>query len=181
MKIKKFTTMNQIFPVISTYSSSVGEDILVVSNKDLLFSLKCLKNHINYQYKILSCISGVDYINCKYRFGVVYEILSTLNNSRLRLKVFSNETTFINSVMSIYINSDWWEREVFDMYGIYFINHKDLRRILTDYGFEGFPQRKDFPLSGYIELKYDLPKKCVVSEALELAQEFRNFSTDRAW
>jgi len=106
MKIKKFVTMNQIFPVVSTYSSSVGEDILIVSNKDLLSSLKCLKNHINYQYKILSCISGVDYINCKYRFSVVYEILSTLNNSRLRIKVFLNETTFINSVISIYINSD---------------------------------------------------------------------------
>lgn len=120
-------------------------------------------------------------MNCTYRFGVVYEILSTLNNSRLRVKVFSNETTFISSIMSVYVNSDWWEREVFDMYGIYFLNHKDLRRILTDYGFEGFPQRKDFPLSGYIELKYDLPKKCVSSEALELAQEFRNFSSEKAW
>lgn len=106
MKIKRFERMNEIFPLISTYSSSVGEDILVVSNKDLVFSLNCLKNHINYQYKILSCISGVDYINCKYRFGVVYDILSTLNNSRLRIKVFSNETTFISSIMSVYINSD---------------------------------------------------------------------------
>ncbi len=181
MKIKKFILMNKILPLISIYSSSVGEDILILSNKNLLFSLKCLKLHINYQYKLLSCISGVDYLNCKYRFGVVYDLLSLLNNSRLRIKVFSNEATFVNSVTDIYVNSDWWEREAFDMYGIYFINHKDLRRILTDYGFEGFPQRKDFPLSGYIELKYDLPKKCVVSESLELAQEFRNFTSDKIW
>ncbi len=130
---------------------------------------------------MLSCVSGIDFINCKYRFGVVYEVLSLINNNRLRIKVFVNETTFVDSVTSIYINGDWWEREVFDMYGVYFINHKDLRRILTDYGFEGFPQRKDFPLSGYIELKYDSTQKRVVSELVELTQEFRTFSTERVW
>jgi len=106
MKIKKFVSMNKILPLISIYSSSVAENILILSNKNLLFSLKCLKLHINYQYKLLSCISGVDYLNCKYRFGVVYDILSLLNNSRLRIKVFSNESTFVNSVTDIYINSD---------------------------------------------------------------------------
>lgn len=180
-KNKKFQTISEILPVISLNSSSIKEDILVVANGDLFFSLKCLKSHINYQYRVLSFISGVDYINSKYRFGVVYDILSLVNNSRLRVKAFVNESTFVNSVMDIYINSDWWEREVFDMYGIHFINHKDLRRILTDYGFEGNPQRKDFPLSGFIELRYDLTKKRVVSEPVELAQEFRVFSSEKTW
>ena len=105
-KNKKFQTISEILPVISLNSSSIKEDILVVANGDLFFSLKCLKSHINYQYRVLSFISGVDYINSKYRFGVVYDILSLVNNSRLRVKAFVNESTFVNSVMDIYINSD---------------------------------------------------------------------------
>lgn len=178
---KKFNEMHKNLPIISLNSSLIKEDILVISNVDLFFSLKCLKEHINYQYKVLSSISGVDYINSKYRFGVVYDILSLVNNHRLRIKTFINESTFVNSIMDIFINSDWWERETFDMYGIHFLNHKDLRKILSDYGFEGHPQRKDFPLSGFIELRYDMTKKRVVSEPVELAQEFRVFSSNIVW
>jgi NADH:ubiquinone oxidoreductase subunit C len=181
MKIGKFKMMNNIFPVITIYSSSIGEDIIILSNKNLLFSFKILKTHINYQYKILSCLTGVDYTNNTYRFGIIYDILSSLHNARLRIKVFINDSSFVYSIVSLFINSDWWEREIYDMYGIFFLSHKDLRRILTDYGFEGSPQRKDFPLSGFIELKYDIIKKRVVSETLQLAQEFRIFRVERSW
>ncbi len=180
MKAKNLIKMNEVFPIIRSFSPG-NEDTIIVSHANLLFSLKCLKLHINYQYKLLSCISGVDFINCKYRFGVIYDILSLTNNNRLRVKVFVNEITPVDSAISIYINSNWWEREVWDMYGIYFNNNPDLRRILTDYGFEGYPMRKDFPLSGYIELRYDQGKKRIVLKPLELPQEFRNFNFEMPW
>jgi NADH/F420H2 dehydrogenase subunit C len=180
MKYKNFTTLGDIIPMLSSFPSA-DEKTLTLSHKHLSFSLNCLKRHINFQYKMLSCLSGLDLINCKYRFGVVYDLLSLTYNTRLRVKVFVNEITSVNSVVDIYINSDWWEREVWDMYGIYFNNHPDLRRILTDYGFEGYPMRKDFPLSGYVELKYDQSKKRIVLEPLELAQEFRSFTFEMPW
>ncbi|CAN0456271.1 unnamed protein product [Pylaiella littoralis] len=97
--------MNEVFPIIRSFSPG-NEDTIIVSHTNLLFSLKCLKLHINYQYKLLSCISGVDFINCKYRFGVIYDILSLTNNNRLRVKVFVNEITPVDSAINIYINSN---------------------------------------------------------------------------
>ena len=120
-------------------------------------------------------------MNEKYRFCVVYDILSLRYNSRLRIKIYVNEITSIDSCISVYVNSDWWEREIWDFYGIYFNNHPDLRRILTDYGFEGYPMRKDFPLSGYVEVKYDQMKKRIVLESLQLSQEFRSFVFEMPW
>ena len=180
MKTTVLKKLNNIFPVITSLSPG-NENILIVSHLNLLFVLTCLKYHINYQYKLLSCISGVDFIDCKYRFGVVYDILSLVNNHRLRVKVFVNEITPINSVIDLYINSNWWEREIWDLYGIYFNNHPDLRRILTDYGFEGNPMKRDFPLSGFIEVKYDQIKKRITLEPVELSQEFRVFSYEMPW
>jgi NADH dehydrogenase (ubiquinone) Fe-S protein 3 len=129
----------------------------------------------------LSCISGVDILNNKYRFSIVYDLLSTVFNSRIRVKIHVNEVTSVDSVVSIYRNANWWEREVWDMYGLYFQNHPDLRRILTDYGFEGYPLRKDFPLSGYVEVRYDQTKKRIVVEPIELTQEFRSFNYETPW
>lgn len=180
MKIKAFNTLNSIIPVLSS-SSYKDEVTIVLSHLNLLFSLNCLKNHIGYQYNLLSCISGVDFLNSTYRFGVVYDLLSLTFNSRLRLKVFVNEVTAVDSVIDIFENSNWWEREVWDLYGVYFNNHPDLRRILTDYGFEGYPMRKDFPLSGYVEVRYDQNKKRIVLEPVELAQEFRSFTFETPW
>lgn len=160
-------------PLISFHP--FDEKSLVIPNNHLLFSLNILKSHISYRYDLLSCISGVDFLNFKYRFGVIYDLLSLTYNSRIRVKVYVNEITSVDSVIKIYKNSDWWEREIWDLYGIYFNNHPDLRRILTDYGFEGYPMRKDYPLSGYIELRYDSTKKRIVLEPLELSQEFRSF------
>jgi NADH dehydrogenase (ubiquinone) Fe-S protein 3 len=108
-------------------------------------------------------------------------LLSITFNTRLRIKVFVDEITSITSTIPIFINANWWEREIWDLYGIYFDKHKDLRRILTDYGFEGHPMRKDFPLSGYTEIRYDESKKRIVSDKIQLTQEFRYFSSEMPW
>ena len=180
IKIKKFQDLNKIIPIL-TYRRINDEKSIVVSHKKLLFTLNCLKLHFGYQYSLLSSISGVDFLGKNYRFSVVYDLLSLTFNSRLRLKVFVNEITSIPSIVNIFINANWWEREVWDMYGIYFDNHPDLRRILTDYGFESYPMRKDFPLSGYVEFRYDEKKKRVIGEPIELTQEFRSFNFEMPW
>jgi NADH dehydrogenase (ubiquinone) Fe-S protein 3 len=176
----KNKNLYKLLPIIS-YGNKNDEIYCVVSYKNLTTTVKLLKQHINYQYKILSCISGVDFLNSEYRFGIIYDFLSVTYNSRLRLKVFVNEITPVNSIVNIFQNANWWEREIWDMYGVYFQNHPDLRRILTDYGFEGYPMRKDFPLSGYVELRYDQSKKRIVLEPIELTQEFRSFTYDMPW
>ena len=180
MKQKSLITIKNIIPVLLT-SNICGENIIVLSYNSLIFSLNCLKLHINCQYTLLSCISGVDFMHTKYRFGVVYDLLSLAINSRIRVKIFVNEITSVNSIVAIFKNANWWEREIWDLYGIYFNNHPDLRRILTDYGFEGYPMRKDFPLSGYVEVRYDQTKRRVVLESIELTQEFRSFSFETPW
>ena len=163
------------------YQEFNNEICLVVSKNTLLFVLNFLKLHIGSQYKLLSCISGVDFLTKNYRFSVVYDLLSLTYNSRLRLKVFTNELQSLPSSVKIFINANRWEREIWDLYGIYFDQHPDLRRILTDYGFEGHPLRKDFPLSGYIEVRYDDNKKRIVVEPLELTQEARSFTFESPW
>ena len=174
------TNFRAVLPIIS-YGSLLNEKIVTTLSKNIIFSLTVLKLHFNYQYQLLTCISGVDLLDQKYRFCVVYELLSITYNSRLRVKIFVNEVTSVESSISVYINSNWWEREIWDFYGIYFNNHPDLRRILTDYGFEGYPMRKDFPLSGYVEVKYDQMEKRIVLESLQLSQEFRSFAYQMPW
>lgn len=174
---------NKIEKLIPILSQTIVNDepSLIVSHKNLIFVLKFLKHHLNFKYNLLTCISGVDLLKSDYRFSVVYELLSLKFNSRLKVKVFVNETSYVPSCVSIFVNANWWEREVWDMYGIYFQNHPDLRRILTDYGFEGYPLRKDFPLSGFTEVRYNSNKKRVVHEPLELSQEFRLFNYEVSW
>lgn len=162
--------------------TNINNEISInINHKNILLVLNFLKKHINCQYSVLSCISGVDLLNNNYRFSVVYDLLSLVHNSRVKVKIHINEITPVKSIISVYKNANWWEREVWDMYGIYFQNHPDLRKILTDYGFEGYPLRKDFPLSGYIEVRYDQIKKRVIVEPLELSQEFRLFSYEIPW
>ncbi|MEY5042651.1 MAG: hypothetical protein RLZZ414_2215 [Bacteroidota bacterium] len=173
-------TFRNFLPIVTSLSFN-NEVSLIVSHLNLIFVLKFLKDHIGSQYKILSCISGVDFLGKDYRFCIAYDLLSIQFNNRLRVKIFVNEITSINSCCQVYINADWWEREVWDMYGIYFEKHPDLRRILTDYGFEGYPFRKDFPLSGYTELRFDESLKRVVIEPVELAQEYRIFDYELPW
>jgi NADH dehydrogenase (ubiquinone) Fe-S protein 3 len=140
-----------------------------------------LKYHTPIQLNQIQDVCGVDVPTRQNRFEVVYQGLSVRYNTRIRIKTFANETLPVPSISSLYPGANWFEREAWDMYGIYFTQHPDLRRILTDYGFEGHPLRKDFPLTGYTEVRYDDEKKRVVSEPLELAQSFRNFDNASPW
>ena len=160
-----------------------GEYNLYLRNEqDLEKVLFFFKYNINSQFKLLMDICGIDYMEkYKNRFEVSYNLLSVKYWARMHIKVHVNEFTPINSVMKIYKSANWYEREVWDMFGIFFKNHNDLRRILTDYGFEGFPLRKDFPQTGYIELRYNNDFKHLVYEPLELSQDFRNFDFLSPW
>lgn len=157
------------------------EIICIVPSWALLPFLTFLKNHTNTQFKMLIDITAVDYPSRSSRFEVVYQLLSIHYNARIRVKTNVDELTPIESVSSLFPSANWFERETWDMFGICFLHHPDLRRILTDYGFEGHPLRKDFPVSGYVEFRYDDSKKRVISEPVELAQEFRYFDFASPW
>jgi NADH dehydrogenase (ubiquinone) Fe-S protein 3 len=139
------------------------------------------KNHINNQYKILTVISGVDYPTNKYRFKIVYELLSVRFNNRIKIKIFTHELLPLDSSTKIFSASSWYESEIWDMFGVFFTNHPNLVRLLTDYGFNGYPLRKDFPLSGFSESKYNESKKRVVNRNLELSQDYRVFNYSSPW
>ncbi|KAM5249112.1 NADH dehydrogenase [ubiquinone] iron-sulfur protein 3, mitochondrial [Ctenodactylus gundi] len=143
--------------------------------------LTFLKDHCNAQFKSLADLTAVDIPTRQNRFEIVYNLLSLRFSSRVRVKTYTDELTPVESAVSVYKAANWYEREIWDMFGVYFTNHPDLRRILTDYGFEGHPFRKDFPLSGYVELRYDDEVKRVVAEPVELAQEFRKFDLSSPW
>jgi len=140
-----------------------------------------LRDHTLTQFKALMDISGADYPTRSQRFEVSYHLLSLRYNARIRVKTYADEVTPVPSVTGIFRSADWFEREAWDMYGIFFVGHPDLRRILTDYGFEGHPLRKDFPLSGYTELRWDEEKKRVVYEPVQFAQAHRNFEAQSTW
>jgi NADH/F420H2 dehydrogenase subunit C len=129
----------------------------------------------------LTCISGVDYPSNKFRFKVVYDLLSVKYNTRIRVKVLTDELTPLESCGSVFAAANWYESETWDMYGIFFTNHLNLTRLLTDYGFEGYPLRKDFPLSGFVEASYDYTRKRVTNERIELSQEYRSFKFSSPW
>ena len=133
------------------------------------------------QFKQLMELCGIDYPEREERFDVVYCLLSLTQNLRVRVKVSTDETTPVPSLTGVYSSAGWWEREAWDLFGIYFSDHPDLRRILTDYGFEGHPLRKDFPLTGYVEICYDDKQKRVVYEPVKLAQDFRSFDFLSPW
>lgn len=134
-----------------------------------------LKYHTAAEYTMVADITAVDYPTRENRFEVVYNLLSVRYNSRIRVKTYADEATPVPSITSLYDGANWYEREVYDLFGVFFVGHPDLRRIMTDYGFDGHPLRKDFPLTGYTEIRYDEEKKRIVVEPLELTQAFRNF------
>jgi len=166
--------------VLST-QITFGELTISVGGHNLLEVLSFLRDAPGCEFKILIDICGVDYPNRERRFDVVYHLLSVAQNSRIRVKVETDETTTVPSSASIYPAANWFEREAFDLYGILFSGHPDLRRILTDYGFSGHPMRKDFPLTGYVEVRYDDEQKRVVYEPVKLTQEFRRFDFLSPW
>lgn len=158
-----------------------NELVIEVCARNIVRVVYFLQKHISYQYKLIVDIAGVDYPALPNRFEVNYLFLSVKFNSRIRIKVRTTEYEPVPSITGIVPGANWFEREVWDMYGIFFISHPDLRRLLTDYGFEGHPLRKDFPLTGYIEVRYDFEKKRVVHEPVQLSQEFRSFDLGSPW
>lgn len=160
-------------------TEKVGEIRLDVKRDRVVDALRILRDDLAYQQ--LMEIAGVDYPDRPERFEVVYCLLSLTKNHRIRVHVATDETNPVPSVTGLWPVAGWLEREVYDMYGVLFQGNGDLRRILTDYGFKGHPQRKDFPLTGYVELRYSEEEKRVVYEPVELAQDFRNFDFMSPW
>jgi NADH-quinone oxidoreductase subunit C len=154
---------------------------LVSSVDSIIDDLKYLRDSKELSFKVLTDIFGVDYPDREKRFEVGYNLLSVQHNVRIIVKVFAHENEVVPSAVPVYTAANWYEREVWDMYGIQFKGHPDLRRILTDYGFDGHPLRKDFPLTGYVEVRYDIEKKKVVYEPVKLTQEFREFDFLSPW
>lgn len=178
--LESFKYYSKIIPVenLSVFNNELR---ISVKKEFLKFVILFFKLHTFLQYKTLCCITGADYISKKFRFEVYYELLSTRFNNRIRIKVSTNEIMGLDSCEGIHSTANWYECEVWDMYGIFFINHSNLRRILTDYGFVGNPLRKDFPLSGFIEVRYNESQKRVISDQLELSQEYRTFNFISPW
>jgi NADH-quinone oxidoreductase subunit C len=158
-----------------------GELSVRVMRERLLQVLAFLRDDNNCRFAVLCDICGVDYPDRVQRFEVVYNLLSISRNQRIRLVVTTDEASPVPSAVPLYSSAGWWEREAWDLYGIFFEGNPDLRRILTDYGFEGHPLRKDFPLTGYVELHYDDEQKRVVYEPVRLKQEFRSFDFLSPW
>jgi NADH-quinone oxidoreductase subunit C len=158
-----------------------GELMLVVRRERVVSLLTFLRDDARCEFQELMTICGADYSDRPERFEVVYNLLSLTRNQRIRVKLSTDETTPVPSVASIYRTANWFERETWDLYGVFFSDHPDLRRILTDYGFEGHPMRKDFPLTGYVEVRYDDEQKRVVYEPVKLTQEFRSFDFLSPW
>jgi NADH dehydrogenase (ubiquinone) Fe-S protein 3 len=154
---------------------------LLVTPASIIPVLTFLRDHTTAQFRQLVDITAVDVPTRKNRFELVYVLLSHAHNSRMVVKTYTDELSPVDSVTSVFRAANWAEREVWDLFGVYFKNHPDLRRVLTDYGFEGHPFRKDFPLWGYTEVRYDDEQKRVVCEPIELAQEFRYFDTNSPW
>lgn len=169
-----------LIPLYACYQ--YGNDTsIVISQTWVHFVLIFLKFHINYQYKMLTYLTGIDLLGKFYRYCIIYDFLSLVFNTRLRIKSLINLSMNTISIVNIFQNANWLEREVWDMFGIFFEGHPDMRRILTDYGFEGYPLKKDFPLSGFIELRYNINKKKVVVEPVILVQEYRLFNFEMPW
>lgn len=166
---------------VRSHSVALGELTLEVELAELLRVLVWLRDDPGCRFTMLVDITGVDWPQRERRFDVVYHLLSLAENRRIRLKLETDETIPVPSAAGLFPAANWFERETFDMYGITFAGHPDLRRLLTDYGFSGYPLRKDFPLTGFVELRYDEEQKRVVYQPVELVQEFRDFDFMSPW
>jgi NADH-quinone oxidoreductase subunit C len=158
-----------------------GELTLEAEPAEIVRVVRYLRDDPSCEFKILVDICGVDWPQRSKRFDVVYHLLSLTKNMRIRIKVEVAEGEAILSIVDVYPAANWFEREAFDMYGVVFSDHPDLRRILTDYGFSGYPLRKDFPLTGFVEVRYDDELKRVVYQPVQLVQEFRDFDFMSPW
>jgi NADH-quinone oxidoreductase subunit C len=168
-------------PALQRWQVAVGELTIDVDRGQIKDVLTLLRDDPRCRFGCLIDICGVDYPERKHRFEVVYHLLSPWLNHRIRVRLETDARTPVQSVVDVYPAADWFEREAFDLYGILFDGHPDLRRILTDYGFQGHPLRKDFPLTGFVELRYDDEQKRVVYEPVKLMQEYRSFDFLSPW
>jgi len=164
-------------------SLQIADDEIVISSAttSLLRLIQFLKEDQNCKFNILIDICGVDYPEKDKRFEIVYHFLSLSVNRRIRVKLMTDEGTKVPSIVDLFPSAGWYEREVYDLFGVIFSGNTDLRRLLTDYGFKGHPLRKDFPLTGYVEVRYDEEQKRVIYEPVKLTQEFRNFDFVSPW
>jgi NADH-quinone oxidoreductase subunit C len=167
--------------VISGWTVKLGELTVEADRDRIVPFVKLLRDDPRCKFEVLIDICGVDYPARPERFDVVYHLLSPRLNQRIRLRVKTDEDTPVPSLVEVFPAANWFEREAYDMYGILFSGHPDLRRLLTDYGFQGYPLRKDFPLTGYVEVRYDDEQKRVVYEPVKLVQEFRSFDFMSPW
>ena len=179
--LKEIQSFDFLNSVISDINVSEYELSFNIEHTNIVKTLRLLRDEPLLSFTQLIDLCGIDWPEKKERFQVAYNLLSMNNNSRIRVKSFTDNNNSLPSITKLFPSSDWYEREAFDLFGIKFEGHKDLRRLLTDYGFEGYPLRKDFPLTGYVEVKYDEEKKRVVYEPVELEQEYRNFDFESPW
>ena len=154
---------------------------IIVNKENIFHTIKNLKENQNLIFNQLIDITAVDYPSNSLRFEIIYILLSMVLNKRVVVKTFLGESEGIESITTIHNSADWYERECYDLFGIKFLNHPDLRRIMTDYNFEGHPLRKDFPLTGHTEVRYDDLEKKVIYEPVRLTQEYRNFDYMSPW
>jgi len=168
---------DDVLDIIVAYN----ELTLTVKRDEIVKFLTFLRDDPTCKFVQLSTVCGVDYPEREERFEVVYHLLSMHNNQRIRVKISTDEETTVPSAVGVYPSANWYEREAWDMYGIMFAGHPDLRRLLSDYGFQGHPLRKDFPLTGYVEVRYSEEEKRVVYEPVKLTQEFRTFDFMSPW
>ena len=182
-KLKKLTAIIKEKFGKREYSYNISNNQLCIKIKKdiLIYVLNTLKEDKDLDFKQLIDICAVDYPNKEDRFEIVYHLLSLGLNQRIRIKVLVKDGEILPSVVSCYSAANWFEREIWDLFGIVFSGHPDLRRILTDYGFEGYPLRKDFPLTGFVEVSYDDKEKRVINQSVDLTQDFRTFDFESPW
>ena len=181
MMIDLATLQAKLGAAITGGETAFGEVTLHADAAQILFVLAKLQSDADLRFVSFIDICGADYPEREKRFDVVYHLLSPYKNSRVRIKVQVDEAGEVPSAVGVFPAADWFEREVYDLYGVVFSGHPDLRRILTDYGFSGHPLRKDFPVTGHVELRYDDEKKRVVYEPVKLVQEMRQFDYLSPW
>jgi len=173
--------IDQMDDAVNSAEISFGELTINARRAEVVKVITFLRDDPICKFTSLIDICGVDYPARERRFDIVYHMMSMAHNTRIRIKVTTDEEIPVHSISTIFPNADWYEREAFDMYGVVFDEHPDMRRLLTDYGFEGYPLRKDFPLSGFVEVRYDEERKSVVYEPVNLPQEYRSFDFMSPW
>ncbi len=181
LEVLEKTINSELTAKIKSSKINHNQIYLSINDNDLLDVVLFLKTNLNTKFTQLIDVTAVDYPENDMRFKIVYLLLSHENNQRLILDTFIKENEFVSSLCSVFPSANWMEREVFDMYGIEFKNHPDLRRILTDYNFKGYPLRKDFPLTGHNEVRYSEDEKKVIYEKVKLEQNYRNFDFESPW